>query len=60
MPRPKSINTDDAAMAQPTDDAADSSQPQPDVWHILRNAAVDLYDAGLSFNPFLMDPVRPN
>jgi hypothetical protein len=60
VPPPKSTSADSAAMIQSTDDAANSSESQPDVWHILRDAVVDLYDAGLSFNPFLRGPTHLN
>lgn len=47
-----------AATAPSTGDTTISGQEDPDVWHLLRSAVVDLYDAGVLFNPFLDGPIR--
>lgn len=49
---------DNAAIAQSIGEATNSTPEEPDLWHLLRSAAVDLYDAGLAFNPFLEGPVH--
>ena len=46
------------AAAQTVGDSTNSTREDPDLWHLLRNAAIDLYDAGLVFNPFLEGPIR--
>jgi hypothetical protein len=51
-------SADNATMAQSIGDARNSTQEEPDLWHLVRNVAVDLYDAGLLFNPFLEGPIR--
>jgi hypothetical protein len=58
VPPSMATSADNAAMAQSMGDARNSSQEEPDLWHLLRNAAVDLYDAGLAFNPFLEGPIH--
>jgi hypothetical protein len=58
VPPSMATSADDAAMAQSIGDVKNSTQEEPDLWHLLRSAAVDLYDAGLAFNPFLEGPVH--
>jgi outer membrane protein TolC len=58
VPPSTAPSADNAAMAQSMGDARNSLPEEPDLWHLLRNAAVDLYDAGLAFNPFLEGPIH--
>ena len=59
VPPSAATSADNAAMDQSMGDARNSSrEEEPDLWHLLRNAAVDLYDAGLAFNPFLEGPIH--
>jgi len=57
-PPSMAARADNGAMAQSIGDARNSSREAPDLWHLMRNAAVDLYDAGLLFNPFLDGPIH--
>ena len=58
VPPSTAASADNAAGAQSIGDSTNSTQEDPDLWHLLRNAAVDLYDAGLAFNPFLEGPIH--
>jgi hypothetical protein len=62
MPLANSSSAEKAATAQEINDSINPSRPEPDVWYVLRNTVVglyvDLHDAGISFNPFLMGPIR--
>jgi hypothetical protein len=54
MPLADSRSAEKAAPSQEIDGAINQSRPEPDVWHVLRSAMVDLNDAGISVNYFLL------
>jgi len=58
VPPATATRADNAAPAQSRGDPTNSMQEDPDLWHLLRNVAVDLYDAGIVFNPFFEGPVH--
>jgi hypothetical protein len=62
MPLANSSSAEKATTSQEIEGSINPSGPEPDVWHVLRNTMiglyVDFYDAGISFNPFLMGPIR--
>jgi hypothetical protein len=50
----------DADVGRPSAAIGGSTNPggsDPPVWRVLRDTMVDLYDAGISFNPLLLGPV---
>ena len=59
-PPPKSAIVDRPGAAQPADDVQSIGQAEPGIWQGLRSVAVDLYEAGFSFNFFLTGPVHSN
>jgi hypothetical protein len=58
VPPSTATSADNAARAQSVGDSTNSTREDPDLWHLLRNAVADLYDAGLAFNPFLEGPIH--
>jgi hypothetical protein len=57
MPLADSRSAGEAGPSQEIDGSITPSRPEPDVWHVLRGAMVDLNDAGISFNPLLLGPI---
>lgn len=54
MPLADSRSAEKAGSSQEIDGSINPSRPEPDVWHVLRSAMVDLNDAGISLNYFLL------
>jgi hypothetical protein len=52
-----SRSAEKAALSQEIDGSINPGRPEPNVWHVLRDAMVDLNDAGISFNPLLLGPI---
>jgi hypothetical protein len=54
MPAADSRSDEKAGRSQEIDGAINLSRPEPDVWHVLRSAMVELNDAGISVDYFLL------
>jgi hypothetical protein len=52
-----STRAEKTGASQDIDGSINPSPLEPDGWHGLRDAMVDLYDAGISFNPLLLGPI---
>jgi hypothetical protein len=54
MPLANASSAEKATTSQEIDGSINPSRPEPDVWHVLRTTMVDLQDAGISANYFLL------